>query len=279
MTQRIEGKIVSFNWEKGFGFIRNGNDSYFFHKSFFQNDIKRDEIKIGSFFTFEPTPGRKGMEARNLQKSIKHKSYKISEKFIYCKSANPKYGEVLVRTPVKSKMFDSPDEAKEYLHDASLKSQCNSLLNLTYFKDTFSSGNYKYSVHGFEADLALVATPFFVSNNEKLKDISKKIELLTKTAEVESAKQQEIIAEERREQYDKNCFIATAVYGDVDCFQVYEFRKYRDEKLKKTKLGNQFIKFYYLISPTLAKYISQNRLLLLLSRKILDNILKYIKIA
>jgi len=271
-TQRIEGKIVSFSWEKGYGFIKSGKESYFFHKSFFAKDVGRDDIVIGAFFTFEPTPGRKGMQARCLEKTKKLKTYKITNKFIYCKTANPKYGKVLVRTPVKSKMFYSPDEAKGYLYDAAVKSKCNALLNLSYFKDTFSDDNYKYTVHGFEADIALVATPIFIGDKTRWEEAESNLKLLKQ----EALKQQQIIARERREQYDTNCFIATAVYGNVDCYQVCKFRKFRDEKLRNILLGEQLIKLYYIVSPALAKLLNRSKTMKSCMRVVLDNILKLI---
>jgi len=45
------------------------------------------------------------------------------------------------------------------------------------------------------------------------------------------------------------CFIATAVNGSYDHPKVFELRKWRDNKLKNSYLGNVFIKIYYKLSP------------------------------
>jgi len=57
----------------------------------------------------------------------------------------------------------------------------------------------------------------------------------------------------------ESCFIATAVYGDVEAPQVKTLRKFRDEKLSKSKLGRAAINFYYSgFGKKTAKYIQEN---------------------
>jgi hypothetical protein len=57
----------------------------------------------------------------------------------------------------------------------------------------------------------------------------------------------------------ESCFIATAVYGDMESPQVEILRKLRDQKLAKTKLGKKAIKFYYSgFGKKAAKYIQEN---------------------
>ncbi len=53
----------------------------------------------------------------------------------------------------------------------------------------------------------------------------------------------------------KGCFIATAVYGSNNASEVQKFYQFRDDVLSQHFLGRVFIKFYYLVSPTLAKWI------------------------
>lgn len=57
------------------------------------------------------------------------------------------------------------------------------------------------------------------------------------------------------------CFIATACYGDYNCNEVNILKEFRDEKLKKTLIGKQFIRFYYWISPNLADFIIKSPIL------------------
>lgn len=53
----------------------------------------------------------------------------------------------------------------------------------------------------------------------------------------------------------KACYIATVCYGDIDAPQVVRFREYRDEKLNKTAIGRLFIWFYYLVSPSISRFL------------------------
>lgn len=55
----------------------------------------------------------------------------------------------------------------------------------------------------------------------------------------------------------KGCYIATCVYGDYDCPQVWTLRRYRDHTLAKTWYGRAFIHTYYAISPTLVKLFGE----------------------
>lgn len=66
---------------------------------------------------------------------------------------------------------------------------------------------------------------------------------------------------ERTRQTLKNsegCFIATACYGDYDAPEVLVLRKYRDEYLLTNWLGVLFVKFYYAISPAIARCLEKS---------------------
>ena len=57
----------------------------------------------------------------------------------------------------------------------------------------------------------------------------------------------------------KGCFIATSVYGSYSAPEVMILRNFRDQVLLKSMLGNTFVKVYYSISPSLAKYIDNKK--------------------
>jgi len=76
---------------------------------------------------------------------------------------------------------------------------------------------------------------------------------------------------------EKNCFIATAVYGDNEHPKVELFRNFRDEKLKNYALGRAFIKFYYKYSPNFSKLVQKNYTLKKYCKSILDLIVLYLK--
>lgn len=66
-------------------------------------------------------------------------------------------------------------------------------------------------------------------------------------------------AAKKNDNYVKEgCFIATACYGDYDAIEVITLRNYRDEYLLKNWLGTLFVKFYYAMSPSIAKQIEKS---------------------
>ena len=72
----------------------------------------------------------------------------------------------------------------------------------------------------------------------------------------------------------KGCFIATSVYGSAQANEVQQFYFIRDNYLSKSNAGKLFIKFYYAVSPTLAKWIDNKPKIKSFTRKyILDKIL------
>jgi len=59
----------------------------------------------------------------------------------------------------------------------------------------------------------------------------------------------------------KDCFVATAVYGDIDHPDVRQLRSFRDDTLQHTILGRAFIGWYYRNGETLAEWLdNQTRL-------------------
>lgn len=55
-----------------------------------------------------------------------------------------------------------------------------------------------------------------------------------------------------------DCFIATAVYGDVYAPEVVALRRFRDETLMPRKAGRTFVKYYYRYSPKVAEKLKNH---------------------
>ena len=53
------------------------------------------------------------------------------------------------------------------------------------------------------------------------------------------------------------CFIATACYGTYNAPEVMVLRKYRDTVLLNTLIGTAFVKFYYFVSPPIARQLEK----------------------
>ena len=75
----------------------------------------------------------------------------------------------------------------------------------------------------------------------------------------------------------KFCFIATAAYGSPLAQEVVLLQRFRDKYLSRNCLGEKFIQTYYRFSPGLAKLISQNKVLKLLTISFLAPIILLIK--
>jgi len=54
------------------------------------------------------------------------------------------------------------------------------------------------------------------------------------------------------------CFIATACYGNHEANEVLILRQFRDKTLLKYQFGRWFVDFYYLISPSLSKWLTRH---------------------
>ena len=57
------------------------------------------------------------------------------------------------------------------------------------------------------------------------------------------------------------CFVATAVYGDEDHFNLIILRSFRDNFLRQYSIGRSFIAFYYEHGPKLANKVKESNLL------------------
>jgi hypothetical protein len=68
------------------------------------------------------------------------------------------------------------------------------------------------------------------------------------------------------------CYVATCVYGSYDCPEVWTLRRYRDNSLKKSSFGRQFIRVYYTIAPKMIKMLGNKRWFNRLWRFALDKI-------
>ena len=68
------------------------------------------------------------------------------------------------------------------------------------------------------------------------------------------------------------CYIATAVYGSYDAYEVRILRKFRDETLAKTTFGRLFIKTYYYLSPSVSQQLNKNGSVSYLVRRFIDKV-------
>jgi len=74
------------------------------------------------------------------------------------------------------------------------------------------------------------------------------------------------------------CFIATAVYNSYEAPEVLVLRKFRDDVLIPSFIGQIFVKLYYTFSPPMAEFISsKTKLKVVIREKILSPFVKLIE--
>jgi ribosomal protein L7/L12 len=66
------------------------------------------------------------------------------------------------------------------------------------------------------------------------------------------------IIKEQGSKPKSGCFIATACYGDYNATEVLVLRKFRDEQLLRSFSGKVFVRFYYTVSPLIAKQLEKS---------------------
>jgi cold shock CspA family protein len=154
----VEGIIVSFLDNKGYGFI-DGNDGkkYFFLRSW----ISVSPID-GMMVTFEGEPSPKGYNAKNIKPIEKRPSfnlYKLPSEFIVSKGSNP-IGYEIIDYPNwyvcshTTKSNETADDARHEIIQYAKRLGANALINLSYSKGTGSEagtgrGTHYYTTHHF----------------------------------------------------------------------------------------------------------------------------------
>lgn len=114
--------------------------------------------------------------------------------------------------------------------------------------------------------------------NDIIKQISNDMELtesLFKKEVVRKPTQQPI----HNQSTQKNCYIATMAYGDIEHPNVRFLREFRDDYLVNYKLGKLFIRIYYKHSPTLAQKLKPYKTTNFIIKKSLDLLIKTIKLT
>lgn len=155
---KIDGRIVSYQDRKKFGFIKGSdNTSYFFHKSNLDKKHKGREkdIRIGALVSFEPAAEPKGMAARRIEFIETYQALRIPA-FKRYKNTKSIQGDIVKSTNVRTRFFKSPHDAKNRLKDMALESGANILFDESLSRETWSKGNYNYSMFQAKGTLAVI---------------------------------------------------------------------------------------------------------------------------
>ncbi|MBW8191346.1 cold shock domain-containing protein [Neiella marina] len=165
----MKGKMVSFVESKNFGFATGDDgESYFVHGSALCDKTQRSKLGKGAIISFEPHPTPKGLRANNVQINTELTGQKLVE-FFTTKSSEPKHGKVLSRENFSTSFFKDPNVGRKRIIDLAQKAGANAILNLNFEKHTFSEGNYRYTMHAFSGQFAVVSeTVPFTNESDKI---------------------------------------------------------------------------------------------------------------
>ena len=72
--------------------------------------------------------------------------------------------------------------------------------------------------------------------------------------------------------HSDGCYIATCVYGSYDCPEVRVLRRFRDEYLKRSVPGRNFVRFYYAVSPVAVHHLGRFHVVRRVWKRMLDPI-------
>jgi cold shock CspA family protein len=156
----MQGIVKSFLREKGFGFIEDDNgQSYFFHQS---NCLTPHNVVIGAHVEFEPLAKPKGMAAKSVVVVQVPTKIQVIEpgEFYTSKGDTCGKGNVVIFT--KGLIYlesRDPSTAHDALRYQVSEQGGNAMLNFTRERRVGRSWlnmNYKYSIHCFTAEPALV---------------------------------------------------------------------------------------------------------------------------
>lgn len=73
------------------------------------------------------------------------------------------------------------------------------------------------------------------------------------------------------------CFIATAAFDSPFAPEVVALREFRDDVMSRTTLGRAFIRFYYFVSPPIARFVSFSKMLKTASRAVLSRLVIFLE--
>ena len=211
----MKGKVVSYISTKKYGFITGDDgESYFLHFSSLLDKANENKLVKGVIVEFDPTPTPKGMSAKKVKVPEVHFKKQLTEFFI-TKKSQPKYGKIEKSHSLSTRFFKDPNEGREHIKQLAIKSGCNAILNQSFEKDTFSSGNYQYTVHAFKGDFALVAEQSPCENKKIELDSYKEFQDLISKFDEKFKEVKEIEDEARKKQFETSytgCLIFIGIF-------------------------------------------------------------------
>jgi hypothetical protein len=177
------GQVVSI--VSNYGFIRdNDNVSYYFNPKKLDKAQKYADLKTGTTVEFIPKAGPRGMIASAIKAVPMHQGITIPTKVLSLRGGQKlREGEQCDEDSlvlVQSAWHRSPNDAMSELLRVVDSGNANLAGNVTLHKQTFSEGNYNFTMHSFSAWCGVYWRNFFTEDEAEaqrsLEDKEERIE-------------------------------------------------------------------------------------------------------
>lgn len=198
----MKGTVISYISAKKYGFITGEDgESYFLHVSSLLDKANEAKLIKGIIVEFDPTPTPKGMSAKKVHVPEVYLKKTINS-FIMTKQSKPKYGQVEIQRTIHTMFFKDPNAARANIKRLARQAGCNAILNLRVEKATFSEGNYKYTMHAFSGNFAIVTDEKTCDSKQEMLDNCDKLVSLKDEFSKKFAEIQRLEGEARRAQIE-----------------------------------------------------------------------------
>lgn len=171
-TPLKRGQIVSI--VSSYGFIRdNDNVSHYFNPKRLDKAQSYAELKTGTTVEFTPKAGPKGMIATDVKAVPMHQGISFPSKVLSLRGGQKlREGEFCDADSlvlVQSTWHRAPNDAMSELLRVVDNGDANLAGNVTLHKQTFSEGNYNYTMHSFSAWCGLYWRTLSTENEQEAK--------------------------------------------------------------------------------------------------------------
>ena len=211
----MDGIVVSYLKNKKYGFVQgNDGESYFLHYSSLNNKSDEDLLIKNAKVSFEQKPTPKGLAAIKVEIYQSLTAMKMLP-FFMIHTSQPKSGVVVKTAYTQTKYYKNPSEAKYQLKLLTGAVGGNAILDLQLDKKTFQDGNYKYTMHSYGGNIALVFEQVFVSNEDEQKKLIEEYADCISTFEKREhniLSEQKDILNAQLDPNNKGCLILIAIF-------------------------------------------------------------------
>lgn len=205
----IDGTVVSKAGK--YGFVRDSDGiSYYFNEQSLHSGHTLSSIAIGDRALFTAKAGPKGMIATGLRKLETYPAYRPGKRVIFSKEESPfranelPVNETFIR--IQTTWYRAPDDARAQLDRAVKATGANAVINAGMYRQTWSSGNYRYSMHSSYADVGVYFVAKQVERERDAQSVTAKSEAWARSVKEALDEKKAWLDEQRKNQESVGLF-------------------------------------------------------------------------